>query len=152
MLFPYAYNILGTAEDAKDAIQDVLYKFLAAGKEEIADPKNYLIRGVINQSIPPGGPVPPGFLTTVNSFTTNIASPAAFNPINSNVSYIPPDTRWPYVETWLLSIQREVVRRGVMVVGDDRAGRRARHVGAAVAAGPDRPVGDAPADRVVAVL
>ncbi|OQP46161.1 RNA polymerase subunit sigma-24 [Niastella yeongjuensis] len=51
MLFPYAYNILGTAEDAKDAIQDVLYKFLAADKEEIADPKNYLIRSVINQSI-----------------------------------------------------------------------------------------------------
>ena len=51
MLFPYAYNILGTAEDAKDAIQDVLYKFLAASKEEIADPKNYLIRSVINQSI-----------------------------------------------------------------------------------------------------
>lgn len=51
LLFPYAYNILGTAEDAKDAIQDVLYKFLAAGKEGIEDPKNYLIRSVINQSI-----------------------------------------------------------------------------------------------------
>jgi RNA polymerase sigma-70 factor (ECF subfamily) len=51
ILFPYAYNILGTTEDAKDAIQDVLYKFLAGGKEEIEDPKNYLIRSVINQSI-----------------------------------------------------------------------------------------------------
>ena len=51
VLFPYAYNILGTAEDAKDAIQDVLYKFLTAGKEGIEDPKNYLIRSVINQSI-----------------------------------------------------------------------------------------------------
>src|SRR5688572_7857937 len=51
MLFPYAYNILGTADDAKDAIQDVLYKFLAAGKEDVEDPKNYLIRSVINQSI-----------------------------------------------------------------------------------------------------
>jgi len=51
VLFPYAYNILGTAEDAKDAIQDVLYKYLAAGKEGIEDPKNYLIRSVINQSI-----------------------------------------------------------------------------------------------------
>jgi len=51
MLFPYAYNILGTAEDAKDAIQDVLYNFLAAGKEDIEDPQNYLIRSVINQSI-----------------------------------------------------------------------------------------------------
>jgi len=51
MLFPYAYNILGTAEDAKDAIQDVLYNFLAGGKEGMEDPKNYLIRSVINQSI-----------------------------------------------------------------------------------------------------
>ena len=51
VLFPYAYNILGTAEDAKDAVQDVLYRFLAAGKEGIEDPKNYLIRSVINQSI-----------------------------------------------------------------------------------------------------
>jgi RNA polymerase sigma factor (sigma-70 family) len=51
VLFPYAYNILGTTEDAKDAIQDVLYKFLTAGKEGIEDPKNYLIRSVINQSI-----------------------------------------------------------------------------------------------------
>lgn len=51
MLFPYAYNILGTAEDAKDAIQDVLYKYVAAGKQDMEDPKNYLIRSVINQSI-----------------------------------------------------------------------------------------------------
>jgi RNA polymerase sigma factor (sigma-70 family) len=51
VLFPYAYNILGTVEDAKDAIQDVLYKFLTVGKEGIEDPKNYLIRSVINQAI-----------------------------------------------------------------------------------------------------
>ena len=51
ILFPYAYNILGTAEDAKDAIQDVLYKYLAGGKENVEDPRNYLIRSVINQSI-----------------------------------------------------------------------------------------------------
>ena len=51
ILFPYAYNILGSSEDAKDAIQDVLYKYLAAPKEGIENEKNYLIRGVINQSI-----------------------------------------------------------------------------------------------------
>jgi RNA polymerase sigma factor (sigma-70 family) len=49
-LFPYAYNILGSAEDAKDAIQDVLYKYLA-GQKEVDDVKNYLIKSVINQSI-----------------------------------------------------------------------------------------------------
>jgi len=51
ILFPYAYNILGSSDDAKDAVQDVLYKYLAAPKEGIENEKNYLIRGVINQSI-----------------------------------------------------------------------------------------------------
>ncbi|MGD0963588.1 MAG: TonB-dependent receptor [Candidatus Acidiferrales bacterium] len=64
--------------------------------------------GVINQSISPGGPVPAGFLTTANSFTTNIASPAAFNPVNSNVDYIPAHSPWPYVQNWFLSVQREL--------------------------------------------
>lgn len=50
-LFPYAYNILGSSEDAKDAIQDVMVKYMASPQKEITDEKNYLIRGVINQSI-----------------------------------------------------------------------------------------------------
>ena len=29
LLFPYAYNILGSAEDARDAVQEVVYKFVA---------------------------------------------------------------------------------------------------------------------------
>lgn len=51
ILFPYAYNILGSAEDARDAIQDVLYNYVSVKKEEIDNEKNYLIRSVINQSI-----------------------------------------------------------------------------------------------------
>jgi RNA polymerase sigma factor (sigma-70 family) len=51
ILFPYAYNILGSSDDAKDAVQEVLYKYLAAPREDIDNEKNYLIRGVINQSI-----------------------------------------------------------------------------------------------------
>jgi len=51
ILFPYAYNILGSSEDAKDAVQDVLYKYLASPREGIDNEKNYLIRSVINQSI-----------------------------------------------------------------------------------------------------
>jgi RNA polymerase sigma factor (sigma-70 family) len=51
ILFPYAYNILGSAEDARDAIQDVLYNYLSVNKEGIENEKNYLIRSVINQSI-----------------------------------------------------------------------------------------------------
>lgn len=51
ILFPYAYNILGSSDDAKDAIQDVLSNYVASPKEGIENEKNYLIRSVINQSI-----------------------------------------------------------------------------------------------------
>ncbi|WP_315824448.1 sigma factor [Paraflavitalea speifideaquila] len=44
-LFSYAYNILGSVEDAKDAIQDVMVKYLGGARQDIADEKNYLIRG-----------------------------------------------------------------------------------------------------------
>src|SRR5579859_2057720 len=51
ILFPYAYNILGSAEDARDAIQDVLSAWLTLDKTGIADERNYLIRSVINRAI-----------------------------------------------------------------------------------------------------
>jgi hypothetical protein len=63
--------------------------------------------GVISQSIPAGGPVPAGFLTTQNSFTTGIDNPANFQPANSNVVYIPPQSRWPYIQTWFASVQHK---------------------------------------------
>ncbi|HTS26512.1 MAG TPA: TonB-dependent receptor, partial [Bryobacteraceae bacterium] len=62
--------------------------------------------GVLSQTMPAGGPVPATFLTTQNSFSTNIASPAAFNPANSNVVYTPPDSKWPYIQNWFFSVQR----------------------------------------------
>ena len=65
--------------------------------------------GVLNQSIT-GGVVPANFLTTQNSFTTGIANPSSFNPANSNVVYIPPNSKWPYVENWFLSVQREIAK------------------------------------------
>ena len=51
ILFPYAYNILGSAEDARDVIQDVLSDYVAGHREGIEDEKNYLIRSVINRAI-----------------------------------------------------------------------------------------------------
>ena len=51
ILFPYAYNILGSAEDAKDAIQDVLSNYVETPREGIENEKNYLIKSVINHSI-----------------------------------------------------------------------------------------------------
>jgi hypothetical protein len=74
------------------------------------------IFGVLTQSIPAGGPVPATFLTTQRSFTTGIDNPSAFNPVNANVAYIPADTRWPYIQTWFLSVQRELAKNTVLEV------------------------------------
>ncbi|MBS1663445.1 MAG: sigma-70 family RNA polymerase sigma factor [Bacteroidetes bacterium] len=51
ILFPYAYNILGSAEDARDAIQDVLAKYYSDAREGIENEKAYLIKSVINHAI-----------------------------------------------------------------------------------------------------
>jgi RNA polymerase sigma factor (sigma-70 family) len=51
ILFPYAYNILGTVEDAEDVIQDVMIRYTKVSADVISHPKNYLIKSVINQSI-----------------------------------------------------------------------------------------------------
>jgi RNA polymerase sigma-70 factor (ECF subfamily) len=51
ILFPYAYNILGSSEDAKDTIQDILMKYLLIDKKHIENEIGYLIKSVINQSI-----------------------------------------------------------------------------------------------------
>lgn len=50
-LFPYAYNILGSAADAMDAIQDVMVKYVSGPKQDIDNETGYLVKGVINQSI-----------------------------------------------------------------------------------------------------
>jgi len=51
LLALYAYNILGSYEDAKDIVQDVFLKFSQLSQENIDDKKSYLIRMVVNLSI-----------------------------------------------------------------------------------------------------
>ena len=60
--------------------------------------------GVLSQS----NPLSPAFLTTQNSFSDNIASPAAFNPALSNVVYTPPNSPWPMIQNWMFSVQRQL--------------------------------------------
>ncbi len=72
--------------------------------------------GLLNQSIPAGGTVPSTFLNTQNSFTTNIDSPSNFNPVASNIDYIPSNTKWPYVQSWLFSVQRQLTGNTVLEI------------------------------------
>lgn len=50
-LFPYAYNILGSSDDAYDVIQDVMIKYMSGVKTELVNENAYLIKSVVNQSI-----------------------------------------------------------------------------------------------------
>lgn len=50
-LFPFAYNILGSAEDANDVVQDVMLNHIEGKKEGIENETAYLVKSVINKSI-----------------------------------------------------------------------------------------------------
>jgi hypothetical protein len=76
-----------------------------------------VVWATIDQSIPPGGPVPAGFRTIYTAFPPGMTSPANFDPVRVNVAYIPRDTRWPYVQTWFASVQRELPRGWIVELG-----------------------------------
>jgi hypothetical protein len=51
LLFAIAYRILGTAADAEDVVQDAWFKWSAANRGRVVDPKAYLGRIVSNLSM-----------------------------------------------------------------------------------------------------
>jgi hypothetical protein len=61
-------------------------------------------------------PTQPGFLTTQQGYPTGLTDPANFDPAKSNITYIPRDLKWPYVESYFFSVQRELVKDLVLDV------------------------------------
>ncbi len=61
-------------------------------------------------------PAQAGFRTTQQGYPTGLTDPANFDPVKSNIAYIPRDLKWPYVQTWFFSIQREIVKNTVLDV------------------------------------
>ena len=51
LLTTYAYNIIGTYEDARDIVQDAYLKFMSVEEGKIENEKAYLVRMVINVAI-----------------------------------------------------------------------------------------------------
>ena len=68
-----------------------------------------VIFGVINQT-----PSVAGFLTTQQGFPTSLADPSSFNPVNANVTWVPKDDRHTYVQSWHISVQREIARNTII--------------------------------------
>lgn len=50
-LLTYAYNIVGSYEDARDLVQDVLEKYITLDKSNIRHESNFLIKSTINHAI-----------------------------------------------------------------------------------------------------
>jgi hypothetical protein len=65
--------------------------------------------GTFSQTTLPGQP---GFLTTQSGFNAGIGT--TFNPLTTNNDYIPADTRWPMIQSWVISVQRELRRDTVV--------------------------------------
>ncbi len=55
-----------------------------------------------------------GFRPTEQGYPAGLTDPARFDPIRSNISYMPRDTRTGYVQNWFLSVQREVAKNTVV--------------------------------------
>lgn len=106
--FGFAYS-----PDSKTAIRGgygISYTFFnrpGSALEAINGP--LAIFGTLTQTALPGQP---GFLTTQTGFTAGVAS--NFNPILSNNDYVPADTRWPYIQSWLFSVQREIFKNTIL--------------------------------------
>src|SRR5260370_21446631 len=80
-----------------------------------------VIFAVVNQT-----PATPGFLTTQQGYPTNLDDPSQFNPAISNVTYLPPNDKHTYVQSWHISVQREILRNTILDVS--YVGNRANRV------------------------
>ncbi len=71
-----------------------------------------VVIATVNQS----NPADPGFRTTQQGYPLGLASPANFNPVTSNITYIPKDLKTPYVQSWFFGVQRELWKDTVLDV------------------------------------
>jgi hypothetical protein len=65
---------------------------------------------VVNAIVNQVNPRDPAFRITGQGYPAGIASPANFNPLTANITYVPKDYRSGYVESWFLSVQHEIAK------------------------------------------
>ena len=72
---------------------------------------------VINAVAVQGNATVPTFRTTQEGYPTGFTSPSQFNPLIANITYMPRDYRSASVQSWHLSVQREIGRNMAIDVG-----------------------------------
>jgi hypothetical protein len=64
-----------------------------------------VINAVVNQSVPTA----PAFVPAELGYPAGLADPSQFNPLTANVTYMPEDFHSSPVQSWYISVQRELV-------------------------------------------
>jgi len=67
---------------------------------------------VISQS----NPTAPGFRLTQDGYPTGLTDPTRFDPLLANVTYMPEDYHSSRVQSWFVSVQREIFKNTVLDV------------------------------------
>lgn len=71
-----------------------------------------VVIATINQS----NPRDPNFRTTQQGYPVGLTDPKNFNPLLSNITYVPKDLKTPYVQSYFFSIQQQVAKDTVLDV------------------------------------
>jgi hypothetical protein len=64
-----------------------------------------VVNAVVNQTVPTA----PTFVTGEKGYPTGLADPSQFNPLTANITYMPRDFHSSPVQSWHISIQRELM-------------------------------------------
>ncbi|MBM3783015.1 MAG: TonB-dependent receptor [Acidobacteria bacterium] len=62
-------------------------------------------------------PTDPGFRPTLAGYPAGLTDPDKFNPLASNISYLPRESPSGYVQNWSFSVQREIAKDTVIDIG-----------------------------------
>jgi hypothetical protein len=71
---------------------------------------------VVNAVATQSNPLAPGFRTTQQGYPAGFADPAAFNPVAANITYMPEDYHSSGVQSYYISVQREIARNMILDV------------------------------------
>ena len=71
-----------------------------------------VVNAVVNQTVPSS----PSFVTAENGYPAGLADPSQFNPLTANITYMPSDFSSSPVQSWYISVQREIRRNMLLDV------------------------------------
>ena len=78
---------------------------------------------VVNAVVSQSNPTLPTFRTTQQGYPAGLADPSQFNPLTANILYIPRDYHSSVVQSWYVSVQREIAKN--MLIDVAYVGNRA---------------------------